>query len=59
MKPPKTPAAKVHRSNLYLKVEVELEEGEAPERLAREICRQIAKMYGVRRAELTSVTRED
>ena len=48
------------RVDLYIKVEVELDdEEETPERVAREICRQVEKIYVVRRAELSSaVTRE-
>lgn len=42
------------RVDLYIKVEVELDEGEIPERVAREICRQVEKIYVVRKAELSS-----
>jgi hypothetical protein len=43
------------RVDLYIKVEVELEEEEEkPERVAREICRQIEKIYVVRSAELSN-----
>jgi len=59
MKPLKPKPVKLCRTNLYLKVEVELEEHESPERLAREICRQVAKMYGVRHAELTGATHDE
>jgi hypothetical protein len=34
---------------------LEFDEVERPEQIGEEICRQIAKMYGVRRAELSSV----
>lgn len=44
------------RTNLYIKVEIDLDEEEQPERLAAEICRQIQKIYGVRKAELSSVS---
>ena len=47
------------RVDLYLKVTVELDEEEKPERVAGEICRQLEKLYVVRSAELSSVaTRE-
>ena len=42
------------RTDLFIKVEIEHEEGEPPERLAGEICRRILNVYGVRRAELSS-----
>jgi hypothetical protein len=49
----------MQRVDLYIKVEVELEDEEKPERVAAEICRQIQKNYVVRRAELTnSITHE-
>jgi hypothetical protein len=46
-------------TNLFIKVEVELAEGEAPEKLGAQICRQILKVYGVRSAELTNFTAVD
>jgi len=47
------------RVDLYIKVELELDQQEEPERVAAEICRQLEKMYVVRSAELSnSVTRE-
>jgi hypothetical protein len=46
------------RTDLFLKIELEHDEEESPERRGQEICRQIAKLYGVRTAELSScVTR--
>jgi hypothetical protein len=45
------------RTNLFFKVVVEHDAEEQPERLGREICRQLLKIYGVRSAELTSFTR--
>ncbi len=42
------------RSDLFIKVEIEHDPGEPPERLAAEICRRILKVYGVRSAELSS-----
>ena len=47
------------RVDLYIKVEVEVDEEETPERVANEICRQLQKLYVVRSAELSNtVTRE-
>lgn len=49
----------MQRVDLYIKVEVELDEEETADRVAREICRQIEKMYVVRAAELSSsITRD-
>ena len=42
------------RMNFYIKVEVDLKDGETPDRLGYEICRVIQKVYGVRRAEVTN-----
>jgi hypothetical protein len=47
------------RMDLYIKVEVELDETEKPEKIAAEICRVVQKLYPVRSAELSSaVARE-
>jgi hypothetical protein len=45
------------RTNLFIKVEVEHERDEQPERLGHEICRKILRFYGVREAELTNFTK--
>ncbi|MGH9665762.1 MAG: hypothetical protein ACRD9L_15155 [Bryobacteraceae bacterium] len=42
------------RFDLYLKVELDLDDKESPDRLAAEICRQIRKVYGVRGAEVSN-----
>jgi hypothetical protein len=47
------------RVDLYIKVEVELGEEETPEKLAKEICRQIEKIYVVRKAELSNAVARD
>jgi len=47
------------RVDLYIKVEVELEEDDTPEKVAREICRQVEKIYLVRKAELSSAVARD
>jgi hypothetical protein len=44
------------RTNLFLKVEIEHDEDERPERLGEELCRKLQKLYGVRKAELSSFT---
>ncbi len=43
------------RVDIYVKVVVELDEDEVPERIAEEICRQVEKMYIVRKAEPSHV----
>lgn len=43
-------------TNLFIKVEVEHAEDEAPQKLSAQICRQILKVYGVRAAELSNFT---
>lgn len=47
------------RVDLYIKVEVELDEEETADGVAREICRQIEKMYVVRSAELSNSIARD
>jgi len=44
----------MQRVDLYIKVEVELDEEETPERIASEICRMLQKVYYVRSTELSS-----
>lgn len=43
------------RTDLYIKVELDLNEKEKPDRIAGEICRLLAKVYGVRSAEVTNM----
>lgn len=47
------------RSDVYLKVEVEIGEKEQPDKLAAEICRQIQKVYGVRSAEVSNIVAKE
>jgi hypothetical protein len=47
------------RIDLYIKVELELDEDEKPERVAREICRQLEKLYFVRSAEPSNTVARD
>jgi hypothetical protein len=42
------------RTNLFIKVVVEHDAKEKPERLGAELCRQLEKNYVVRDAELSS-----
>lgn len=45
------------RTNLFLKVVVEHDEKETPEKLAGELCRQLERIYVVREAELSGYSR--
>jgi len=47
------------RTDLYIKVELELDEKEKSERIAAEICRQLRKLYGVRSAEVSNMIEKD
>jgi len=47
------------RTDVYLKVEVDIDDKERPERLAAEICRVIKKVYGVRAAEVSSIVERE
>lgn len=49
----------MQRVDLFIKVEVELDEREKAERVAAEICRQIEKMYVVRSAELSNTIKHE
>jgi hypothetical protein len=47
------------RTDVYLKVELDLDDRETPERLAAEICRMLRKVYGVRQAEVSSIVERE
>lgn len=47
------------RVDLYIKVELELDEDEKTERVANEICRQLEKLYVVRHAEISNAVARD
>ena len=47
------------RTDVYIKVELDLDEKEKPDRVANEICRMIRKVYGVRSAEVSSMVEKD
>jgi hypothetical protein len=47
------------RTDIYIKVELDLDEREKPERVASEICRLVRKVYGVRSAEVSSMVDKD
>lgn len=49
----------MRRTNVYIKVEIDMEEQEKPERLASEICGAIRKIYGVRSAEVSSIVEKE
>jgi hypothetical protein len=50
---------KVPRTDLYLKVELDLDPKETPDRVAAEICRVIRRVYGVRKAEVSSMVERE
>jgi len=43
------------RIDVFLKVVVDLDEGESAEKVSREMVRTLQKMYGVRRAEVQNI----
>ena len=47
------------RADLYLKVELDLDESEKPERIAAEICRVIQRIYGVRKADVSNIVERE
>jgi hypothetical protein len=49
----------MQRVDLYLKLELEVDDKDAPAKLAGEICRQLLKSYGVRRAEIQNVIEKE
>jgi hypothetical protein len=49
----------VPRTDVYVKIELDLDQKESPERVASEICRVIRRVYGVRKAEVSSMVERD
>jgi hypothetical protein len=49
----------MNRADLYLKLELDLDDLEKPERIAAEICRMLRKVYGVRQVEVSSIVERD
>jgi len=47
------------RIDLYLKVVLDTDDLEPPERLAQEICRMVRKIYGVRQAEISNMVEKE
>ena len=47
------------RVDLYIKVELEIDEDEKPEKVGSEIVRQLEKLYVVRRAEVSNAVARD
>lgn len=43
------------RIDVYVKIEVDLQESESAEQLSREMVRMILKFYGVRKAEVQNM----
>ncbi len=47
------------RTDVYIKVELDVDEKEKPERVAAEICRVVRRVYGVRSAEVSSMVEKE
>lgn len=45
----------MRRADLYLKLELEVEEKDEPKKLADELCRLLMRSYGVRAAEVSNI----
>jgi len=45
----------MHRTHVYLKVVLDLDEDDNPQRIAQEMVRALSRMYGVRTAEVSSL----
>ena len=49
----------MQRVDLYLKLELAVDDKDDPAKLAGEICRQLLKSYGVRRAEVSNIVERE
>jgi len=45
------------RTNLFLKIEVEHDAEENPEKIGDDLCRQLQRQYGVLSAEISNYTK--
>jgi hypothetical protein len=45
--------------DVYLKIELDLDPDEKPEKIAQEICKQARKVYSVRNADVSSIVPRD
>ncbi|MBI3208126.1 MAG: hypothetical protein HYZ37_04380 [Candidatus Solibacter usitatus] len=48
----------MQRTNVFLKIVLQHEDEERPQKLAEEICRRIEKLYGVRSTDVSSLVTE-
>lgn len=49
----------MRRTDVYVKVELVLQEKDNADKIAAEICRQIEKVYEVRRCEVQNITERE
>jgi hypothetical protein len=49
----------MQRADLYLKLEIELNERDDARKLGQELCRQLMKSYGVRSAEISNIVEHE
>ena len=49
----------MQRADLYLKLEIELNERDDARKLGEELCRQLMKSYGVRSAEISNIAEHE
>jgi hypothetical protein len=49
----------MNRADVYLKLELDLDDLEKPERIAAEICRMLSKIYGVSQVEVSSIVERE
>ncbi|HYK58865.1 MAG TPA: hypothetical protein VEV85_05495 [Bryobacteraceae bacterium] len=47
------------RADVYLKIELDLDDLEKPERIAAEMCWMLRKIYGVRQAEVSNIVERE
>jgi hypothetical protein len=49
----------MQRADIYLKLEIELDERDDARKLGDELCRQLLKTYGVRNAEVSNIVERE
>ncbi len=57
--PNRNTALPMPKVDVYLKIELDLDADEKPEKIAQELCKQVRKVYSVRAADVSSIVPRD
>ena len=49
----------MQRTDVFLKIELRLDNSDDPKKVAQELCKQLMKSYGVRSVEISNLVEKD